>query len=106
MSVSKRTTCLAVGAFALAIVGCAAPAHPAPAPASDSAEIVADVAYLASPALAGRLIGTPGNDSAAAYIARRYQSLGLRALAVGYKQPFAAHPPVREGPRPTIPTQN
>src|SRR4029079_16475463 len=106
MSVSKRTTCLAVGAFALAIVGCAAPAHPAPAPGSDSASISADIAYLASPALAGRLIGTPGNDSAAAYIARRYRTLGLRALAAGYKQPFVAHPPVREGPRPSIATQN
>jgi hypothetical protein len=61
---------------------------------------------LASPALAGRLIGTPGNDSAAAYIARRYQSLGLHALSGGYRQPFVAHPPVREGPRPSIPTQN
>ena len=99
---------LVIGASALTVAGCTLPAHttPSAAPASDSAEIVADVAYLASPALAGRLIGTPGNDSAAAYIARRYQSLGLRALAVGYKQPFAAHPPVREGPRPTIPTQN
>jgi hypothetical protein len=106
MLVSKRTTCLAVGAFALAIVGCAAPAHPAPAPGSDSASIAADIAYLASPALAGRLIGTPGNDSAAAYIARRYRTLGLRALAAGYKQPFVAHPPVREGPRPSIATQN
>src|SRR6476620_7670556 len=108
MSVSKRTACLAVGAFALAVAGCATSAHPAPTPGpgSDSASIAADIAYLASPALAGRLIGTPGNDSAAAYIARRYQTLGLRALAAGYKQPFVAHPPVREGPRPAIPTQN
>jgi len=108
MSVSKRTACLAVGAFALTVAACATSAHPAPTPGpgSDSASIAADIAYLASPALAGRLIGTPGNDSAAAYIARRYQTLGLRALAAGYKQPFVAHPPVREGPRPAIPTQN
>jgi Zn-dependent M28 family amino/carboxypeptidase len=36
-----------------------------------------DLTYLASPALAGRLTGTPGNDSAASYIAHRYASLGL-----------------------------
>jgi hypothetical protein len=36
-----------------------------------------DLTYLASPALAGRLSGTPGNDSAAFYIARRYANLGL-----------------------------
>jgi hypothetical protein len=29
------------------------------------------VAYLASDALGGRLVGTPGADSAAEYIARR-----------------------------------
>jgi Peptidase family M28 len=36
-----------------------------------------DLAYLASPALEGRLSGTPGNDSAAVFIARRYAALGL-----------------------------
>jgi hypothetical protein len=36
-----------------------------------------DLAYLASPALAGRLTGKPGNDSAAVFIARRYAELGL-----------------------------
>jgi hypothetical protein len=36
-----------------------------------------DLTYLASPALGGRLSGTPGNDSAAFYIARRYANLGL-----------------------------
>ncbi|HJQ12247.1 MAG TPA: M20/M25/M40 family metallo-hydrolase [Gemmatimonadaceae bacterium] len=36
-----------------------------------------DLAYLASPALSGRLAGTPGNDSAATFIAHRYFDLGL-----------------------------
>ena len=39
--------------------------------------VAADVAYLASPPLAGREAGTPGADSAAAFIARRYEHLGL-----------------------------
>jgi hypothetical protein len=39
----------------------------------------ADIAYLAGPELAGRLSGTPGNDSAAAFIARRYSELGIPA---------------------------
>ena len=108
MSVSRHVLPLTIGALVLTIGGCASPANPSPAlaPVSDSAAIVADVTYLASPALAGRLIGTPGNDKAAAYIADRYQTLGLQALAAGYRQPFVAHPPVREGPRPAIPTQN
>jgi Zn-dependent M28 family amino/carboxypeptidase len=37
-----------------------------------------DLTYLASPALEGRRAGTPGNDSAAVYIAKRYWDLGLR----------------------------
>src|SRR5690348_10970263 len=40
-----------------------------------------DINYLASDALEGRLTGTPGNDSAAAYIARRYELLGLQTLS-------------------------
>jgi Zn-dependent M28 family amino/carboxypeptidase len=42
-----------------------------------------DLAYLASPALAGRLTGTPGNDSAAAFIERRYSQLGLKGAFSG-----------------------
>ena len=108
MSAAYRASGLVVGALAFIVAGCTSSAHPTPSlpPASDSAAIAADVSYLASPALAGRLIGTPGNDRAAAYIAERYQALGLRPLAAGYKQPFVAHPLVREGPAPSIPTQN
>jgi len=58
--------------------------------APDSARIRADVAYLASDALAGRGTGTAGLDSAAAFVARRYAALGLRALAAGFLQPYEA----------------
>ena len=59
-------------------------------PHADSTAILRDIAYLASDALEGRLTGTPGNDSAAAYLARRYKSLGLIAPFPGYLQPFDA----------------
>jgi hypothetical protein len=49
-----------------------------------------DVEYLASDRLEGRLSGTPGNDTAAAYLARRYKSLRLTELTPGYLQPFDA----------------
>jgi hypothetical protein len=45
-----------------------------------AARMRADLTYLASPALEGRLTGTPGNDSAAAFIARRYRELGLQPV--------------------------
>jgi hypothetical protein len=44
---------------------------------ADTARIRADIVYLASDALEGRGTGTPGNDSAAAYLAREYERLGL-----------------------------
>ena len=40
--------------------------------------VQSDVRYLASDALEGRLVGTPGYDSAAAYAARELRRLGLR----------------------------
>lgn len=79
---------------------------PAPTSAADSLAIRRDIEYLASPALAGRLTGAPGNDSAAAYIARRYKALGLIALALDYEQHFVARPPVHNAPSPSLPTQN
>jgi len=56
----------------------------------DSTLIRRDIAYLASDKLEGRLTGTPGNDSAAAYIARRYKLLGLTPLTPDYLQQFEA----------------
>jgi aminopeptidase YwaD len=73
---------------------------------ADSTSIQRDIEYLASDRLEGRLAGTPGNDSAAAYLARRYRSLGLTELVPGYIQPFDAQSAQdahmgRTAPRPT-----
>lgn len=57
-------------------------ARRAAAPASDTARLRADIAYLASDALEGRGTGTAGNDSAAAYLVRRYVALGLLPVFV------------------------
>src|SRR3954471_22140985 len=59
-------------------------------PAARPVAIQKDIAYLASDALEGRLTGTAGNDTAAAYIARRYASLKLKTPFPGYAQPFDA----------------
>lgn len=68
--------------------------------------IRADVQFLASPALRGRLTGTPGNDSAAAYLARRYAALRLAPVSPGYLQHFTARPTTRDAPPDSLPTQN
>src|SRR3954467_4195768 len=64
--------------LATAVLGCAS-TQVAVVPTTEAgSRLVSDLSYLAGPALRGRLTGTPGNDSAAAFIARRYAALGLR----------------------------
>ena len=93
----------------MTIAGCAGMSNRASGPASaDSARLRSDIEYLASDALEGRGTGTAGNDSAAAFAARRYRSLGLRALSTGYFQPFVARPAsgAHTGTAAQFPTQN
>jgi len=78
-----------VFAFALSLLALAA-CHSSPPPvgpdarvAPDTVAIRRDVEHLASDALEGRGTGTAGNDSAAAYIARRFGSLHLATLPNG-----------------------
>lgn len=102
-------------AACIALYGCASttvrsgadPARGATASHADAGAINGDIAYLASDRLEGRGTGTPGNDSAAAYIARRFASLGLRRLDSSFEQHFVARPLAahNESPR-SLPTQN
>ena len=79
---------VALAAAAALVAGCSpATTSTAPEPLALSARsdgdtllLRRDIDYLASDALEGRLTGTPGNDSAAAYIARRYELLGLEIV--------------------------
>jgi hypothetical protein len=50
--------------------------------------VLDDVKFLSADILGGRLIGTPGADSAAAYIARRFARAGLQAAPRGWFQEF------------------
>src|SRR5512141_1656915 len=82
---------LAAIALVASLAGCASVGtHAAVPPTADSTVIHNDIAYLASDRLEGRLTGTAGNDSAAAYIARQYAKLRLRQGSPGYLQKFAA----------------
>ncbi len=69
----------------IALVGASA-CHNAGAPRGstvpDAHRLQRDIAFLSDDRLEGRATGTAGNDSAAAYIARREASLGLRPLAI------------------------
>ncbi|MFL5608263.1 MAG: M28 family peptidase [Gemmatimonadaceae bacterium] len=71
-------------AFAALLLGACRTAEPVPmhAASPDAAQIHRDIAYLADDRLAGRATGSAGNDSAAAYLARRLSALGLRPLVI------------------------
>jgi len=67
-------------ATAIAALAACAPAAPPGAPGNDSiraADLKADLLFLASDALQGRLIGTPGNMAAAEFVRMRFTRLGL-----------------------------
>ncbi len=53
-----------------------------------SADLQKEVWWLASPQREGRLTGSPGAQEAANWIARYYESAGLRPVAGSYFEPF------------------
>ena len=87
---SRRAAALsAFSALSIAAAACAPSVQLTTTPSADAARagaeprLRADVAYLADDALEGRGTGTPGNDSSAAFISRRYAELGLRSPLAG-----------------------
>ena len=81
----RSVALLALGALLAGCSTATASRAPRPTPLSarndaDTTLLRRDIDYLASDALEGRLTGTPGNDSAAAFIARRYELLGLEIV--------------------------
>jgi len=112
---TSGATGLSALALAVALQACATTvAHPdlggSALPARNRADahaIYADIAYLASDPLEGRGTGTPGNDSAAAFIARRFSMLGLQKVDTSFEQHFVAHPLPAHNERPVaLSTEN
>ena len=105
-----RLSSLAIAAAWCVAQACAARPSERAAAGPDHASaagIKRDVEYLASEALEGRGTGTAGNDSAAAYIARRFASLSLHPLTASFEQPFIAQPLAVHGAAPVaLRTQN
>jgi hypothetical protein len=55
----------------------------------NGAQVLADVKTLASPAMAGRAVGTPGGKAAREYVLARFRQLRLEpAFGRSYEQPF------------------
>jgi hypothetical protein len=59
----------------------------------DAAQVLGDVKTLASPAMAGRAVGTPGGKAAREYLLARFRELGLEpAFGKSFEQPFRFTP--------------
>jgi hypothetical protein len=105
--------CLTIVSMIVSAQACA-PFHsggtsgaPPSADFADASALRADIYYLASDKLEGRRTGTPGNDSAAAFIARRFAALGLRPVEPEFLQHFVARPAAtRDDTTETLPTEN
>ena len=57
-----------------------------------------DVKYLASPELKGRATGSPELEKAASYIAKKFESFGLKPVGGHYEQAFPAEVGAHLGP--------
>jgi hypothetical protein len=62
--------------------------HEVERPVTPPIEAIDDIRYLSDDRLGGRLTGSPGADSAAAYLARRFAQAGLQPAAGGWFQRF------------------
>ena len=90
----RRPVALALAAL---LASCA-PARPIPTPVDpvfDGTREKADVAWLADPARAGRGVGTPGIDEAAAWIEARMKALKLAPAIAGGSRPPGPGPDAR-----------
>jgi len=82
-SSNRKKEVILAGLAALAAIALAAP------PLIESQNYLADVSYLASPALKGRYTGSPELETAAAYITNQFKAFGLKpADGKNYEQPF------------------
>jgi Peptidase family M28/PDZ domain len=77
------------GASTLAAQSFGTQPHPVVVPAPTPIRAIDDIQYLSDDRLAGRMTGSPGADSAAAYLARRFKQVGLQPAAGGWFQTFA-----------------
>jgi acetylornithine deacetylase/succinyl-diaminopimelate desuccinylase-like protein len=62
--------------------------HPVVRPVVPPVLPLDDIKFLSDDRLAGRLTGSPGADTAAAYLSRRFQAVGLQPAAGGWFQQF------------------
>ena len=124
MRAPSRTRGATLGVVVLLLAACHGAGRPSSAllNVAPADQLRSDVSFLASAPLDGRGTGTAGNDSAALFIARRYNALQLAAVAQPdrpacakggvtgraecFVLPFTASVPVRNAAPRSLKTQN
>lgn len=87
---------LLLSALALVLGGCAmngTTATPQAAPRITAPALMRHVSVLAADSMEGRLIGTPGNARARAYLLREFAAAGLEPVGGSFEHPFEARSP-------------
>ena len=118
-ALSCALLCALSYALLLASAACFRPSARAESSEPDSTLIRRDIAWLADDAREGRATGTPGLDSSAAYVARRFAALALAPLVTDngcaggcqpdYLQHYIARPVSprgHSGPATSLPSAN
>jgi Zn-dependent M28 family amino/carboxypeptidase len=90
---SRRVSLAAVLLGALVVspppdLGAALSVPQAAVPRIDDEQLMRDVDVLAADGMEGRMAGTPGGARARAYVLKRFQEIGLKALGTTHEQPF------------------
>jgi hypothetical protein len=70
------------------LLGLASLANPLQAQRPEPPRLLDDIRFLSDDRLRGRMTGSPGADSAASYLARRFSQVGLQPAAGGWFQSF------------------
>jgi hypothetical protein len=87
-TLSGLTAVLAFAAARLGAQQMGTATHEVVRPAPPPVRPLDDIRFLSDDRLDGRMTGSPGADTAAAYLARRFQAVGLQQAARGWFQTF------------------
>ncbi|MEJ7804934.1 MAG: M20/M25/M40 family metallo-hydrolase [Telluria sp.] len=80
---------VAITAMVLCSAIASAGSAPGPGPVLDAPVLLTDLRTLSSVEFAGRHTGSAGSRLAQAYIARRFEQIGIAPFGAGYAMPFA-----------------
>lgn len=89
LTVLLATTFLMACASEVQAPAMQAETKPATQPSSELAQPLVDLQILSSDEMNGRLVGTPGNARARAYIVDRYEDIGLEPVNGDYEHAFS-----------------